>query len=356
MLLGLDGTPRIEARPGAEGLLQRCAEHHSGRTAPFARTLDSHEGWMTFGPAQVLPLSAVTEGILAGTLPKLAYGVATAFIERLLDALELAHADGVYFETLGMGNILSSPAGELTFLGLGGLQISSPVYGTPEVGLGDPATPGSDMYAASQVLRTALPVVDLPAALRRIYTGRPERLEGPFWRHLIRIERLLGSTNPGARRLQIDTIRRIYRGFWKLVGVGPDHEALSSYIRATHSTLSPHAPSATYDAKRQALYFADGQRLELGAHPVQARLLAVLIEAHADERCPGLDATALIDRVWTDENIMPAAAKNRLYVAISKLRKAGLNGHLSTDSAGLYRLAPELRIEHRRLPGSGACV
>lgn len=85
------------------------------------------------------------------------------------------------------------------------------------------------------------------------------------------------------------------------------------------------------------------------------RLLLALVEAR-DRESGGLERDALIQAVWPDEKILPKAAANRLYFAISELRKAGLGDHLLKRSDG-YLLEPALavrrldRSEHSNPPG-----
>lgn len=133
------------------------------------------------------------------------------------------------------------------------------------------------------------------------------------------------------------------------MGVRADHDALRAYALRAQATLAPALPLAIYDASKQTMRFAGGRTVELGNRPVQARLLAALVESHADGECEGLDADALIERVWPGEQIMPDAARNRLYVAISKLRKAGLGDMLDRDAAGRYSLVKWLEVEQRGL-------
>lgn len=349
LLVSHDGRIRVEASQGREAQIERCAAAHRDVEAPLARTIASGPGWAEFEPHFGVSFPAMSSTIKEGGLPLLPYPVATAFIELVLRAIEQAHARDRYFRTFGPANILISPQGTIAFLGLRGLQLSPTVFATPEIELGEAPSPGSDLYAVGQVLRSTLAAVDLPAPLRRLYAGRPGRREAHFWRQLVRIESKLASPDPRGRRLRVGRVRQVYRAFWSFVGVRPDDRALAEYALQARRTIESLVPAAIYDPAAATLRFADGRLLDLGSRPVQARLLAVLVEAHLDASCPGLDADTLIERVWPGERILQRAARNRLHVALSKLRGAGLGDVLLRDAEGRYALVEHLELACLRL-------
>jgi predicted ATPase/Tfp pilus assembly protein PilF len=68
------------------------------------------------------------------------------------------------------------------------------------------------------------------------------------------------------------------------------------------------------------------------------RILEALVQAHAHRS--SLDLDELFEAGWPGERAMPAAAANRVYVALSKLRSQGLEGMLLRDEQG-WRLDPD---------------
>jgi tetratricopeptide (TPR) repeat protein len=82
---------------------------------------------------------------------------------------------------------------------------------------------------------------------------------------------------------------------------------------------------------------------DLEVHRAQRAVLGALVDQH--RLAPGLPLTveALVRAGWPGERVQPQAAKNRLHVTLSKLRKRGLTGHLERDGTG-YRLTPALRV------------
>ncbi|MEZ4431476.1 MAG: hypothetical protein R3F65_03625 [bacterium] len=85
-----------------------------------------------------------------------------------------------------------------------------------------------------------------------------------------------------------------------------------------------------------------GATVALDNRPTLARIVAALIAAH--ERGRPLDNAALIEAGWPGERIGAAAAQNRLRVALSTLRKMGLDALLQRDAAGTT-LAGVIRVE-----------
>ncbi len=84
--------------------------------------------------------------------------------------------------------------------------------------------------------------------------------------------------------------------------------------------------------------------IELGRFPVLRRLLGALVEQRRAAPGRGLSVDALVRAAWPGERIRADAAANRVYVAISKIRRFGLRDALLRQEDG-YSLDPALRIE-----------
>lgn len=74
------------------------------------------------------------------------------------------------------------------------------------------------------------------------------------------------------------------------------------------------------------------------------RKILVALANAAIAGAQGVPSNALIAKAWPGERIQPLAAKNRLYVAITTLRKTGLSAMVEKHADG-YRLAPTARVE-----------
>jgi len=88
----------------------------------------------------------------------------------------------------------------------------------------------------------------------------------------------------------------------------------------------------------------DGGVVELAKKRVARRLVLELARARIDRPGEPVDAQDLFERAWGGQRIQTPAARNRLHVALSSLRKQGLRDWLEAHGDG-YRLAVALRVE-----------
>jgi hypothetical protein len=84
-----------------------------------------------------------------------------------------------------------------------------------------------------------------------------------------------------------------------------------------------------------------GERLSLSAKPAMRRLLMALIEGHRIGA--SLTTDELFEGGWPKESIRSDSARNRVRVALSRLRKAGFAELLERTPDGM-RLRPSLEI------------
>lgn len=75
------------------------------------------------------------------------------------------------------------------------------------------------------------------------------------------------------------------------------------------------------------------------------RLLLKLIDHQREAPGRGLSLLALREAGWPGERILPDAASNRIYVAMTQLRKLGFKGWLKRGEEG-YFLDPTLPVDH----------
>lgn len=87
-----------------------------------------------------------------------------------------------------------------------------------------------------------------------------------------------------------------------------------------------------------AFRVGDGPWRELGRRRVLRRLLVALSADRAPRTAPDLLAAG-----WPGERMSPAAARNRLHVALCRLRRAGIGDLLEFDGAA-WRLAERVRV------------
>jgi hypothetical protein len=90
---------------------------------------------------------------------------------------------------------------------------------------------------------------------------------------------------------------------------------------------------------------------QLAHRLVLRRLLLRLVEQHQAGPGEGLSLDALREAGWPDEKALPAAALNRVHVALTELRRRGLRACLVRRESR-YLIHPALRIEMSEAPGT----
>ncbi len=78
----------------------------------------------------------------------------------------------------------------------------------------------------------------------------------------------------------------------------------------------------------------EGTRHDLERRKTLARVLATLIEARREAPGRALSVADLLERAWAEERLLPRAGANRVYVAVTTLRKLGLRDLLARTDAG----------------------
>jgi hypothetical protein len=88
----------------------------------------------------------------------------------------------------------------------------------------------------------------------------------------------------------------------------------------------------------------NGMRHALGTRRPLRRLLVALAEARRDRAGAALTVEEMLQAGWPGEDPLPEAGHNRVYVAVSTLRKLGL-GELLQRWDGGYRLDPDVQCQ-----------
>jgi predicted ATPase/Tfp pilus assembly protein PilF len=87
-----------------------------------------------------------------------------------------------------------------------------------------------------------------------------------------------------------------------------------------------------------------GEWEDLRQHPVLRRVLLALVEERRERPGSGLSLDAIQRAAWPGERMRADAAANRIYVAVSKLRRRGLRDLLRSQDDG-YALDPDLKVQ-----------
>ncbi len=98
---------------------------------------------------------------------------------------------------------------------------------------------------------------------------------------------------------------------------------------------TPEAPAVFRVARDGSWFVASGRPLEdLSARPTLARVLSVLVDMRTKTPGQALPAMELLVRAWPTERPATRSGTNRVYVAITELRKLGLRKLLLTNDEG----------------------
>jgi len=227
-------------------------------------------------------------------------------------------------------------------LGSGFCAVRSGSHQAPEVGMGEPPTPLSDVYVLDLVLRSLLPYVDLLPLARRAIAGQAAGLSAEAAQTWAEHQRRRTAAQPAERFQSIDELLSAYRGWWGFIGVVPDAEA---WIRHVAELQRGRTESTALTIARDASWFRPpgSSRIDIAGRKA---LRGVLIDlADARLRGPGR-ARAIEDLLvagWPGERLVKQSGANRVYVAVATLRELGLGELLRKHAAG-YLLDPDVPL------------
>jgi len=105
--------------------------------------------------------------------------------------------------------------------------------------------------------------------------------------------------------------------------------------------FSSQVPTRTLFVSRDGMCFrvSGGARIVLAAASPLRKILASIVAAHREGPRRSLSVAEIFDAGWEGANLDRHALANRVYCAISKLRRMGLGDVLNRTQTG-YRLEP----------------
>lgn len=129
-----------------------------------------------------------------------------------------------------------------------------------------------------------------------------------------------------------------------VVALPPDLDALLDVRSAKPAVESPPRTQALTVAEH-GVRFAWGNMVspDFAATSPVARVLWALSRRRAAGSLDAIDPDVLVQEVWPEEKLVRRSGRNRLYVALSSLRKAGLADILERSASG-YRLSPRVEV------------
>lgn len=367
VVVAADGLP---GRNAGDCLQRFGAAHAALRGEGIARFCEAGQfeetPFVSFACDAVMDVEAVISR-LAETHTKIEYAEAMAAVLLVAAALERAHsvpvADGGPFVlgAFGWSNVLISRDGGMHVFGFGynvaafdeagGPSGAPAVFIAPEVGAGAPATPSSDLYAFVAMQRAMLSYVATPEALRAAFVGDPVDHDSRALAEVVawNNQHVLGAAP--SQRASVAEARRQWEREIAALGLPSGDALLRTRLAALVfadeepevSSIGRVTEALTVSADAGWLRAPSGERFELiGRHAIR-RLLLTLIRHRREHPGEHLSSDALLEIGWPGERPIREAGLNRVYAAMSQLRKRGLREIIQRSDGG-YRIDPKLAV------------
>jgi len=303
---------------------------------------------------------------LAETGRRIPHEAGGAFVDWLHDAVEAGHhAPGSprCLGAIGWGNVLVDREGELFLVGLGqnfsrsshGAAASGAagIVQAPEVSLGLAPTPRSDVFAAHGFVLGLLEYVRLPDSFG-VFERQDEEARDLRRRTGAAIDRLAAgalAADPLDRPADIAALRALYEETRATIGIAelqgaPD--ALRAFCAETVREILAEGLGGEVvlgvSADGTRVVLPGGETLDLSRRRALRGIVRSLVEHKASGDATALGIEALRDAGWPGERMGAEAARSRVYVAVSSLRRMGLGELVEHVDEG-YRLRASVRIE-----------
>jgi hypothetical protein len=313
--------------------------------AIVAHELAGEPPWVALDCDAVADLETAAEYIRHGG-DKPPYALGAALGKALMETLVRTHTAGVCLGSLATANVLLSSRGKLWLVGFGLGPLADACI-APEVAAGGEPTPGADVFAVMLFVRSLIVMSELPPALARVFAGRPLPEDGELMRLVMSGTAQVLAATPAQRPDLIGGLDSV-RTMWRLLDIVPDEAGFSAWAaRAIAPGPEPESAAPTTSTAgirigRDAEWLeVRGTRFELASRRALRRILCALAEARRDRAGSALMVDDLLRAGWPGEDPLPDAGSNRVYVAISTLRKLGIGEALQRWDGG-YRIDPQM--------------
>jgi hypothetical protein len=314
---------------------------------------DPDEGWIALDCDAILDVEDVLETV-SSQGKRLPYAQGIAFNEFLMDAVEAGHAAGFGLNgALCFANVLVGARGKLWLVGFGenfpaqlGTFLAQPNPGlcvAPEIPVGTPASPASDVYVLHAMVRTLLFFVEmLPlygAALANPSDGPAARIHAA----LVALSNTVTALDPTLRPSSVAALRARYREIRGIAGSMPEPDVAGLADFLTGIVSNRRAPPLFVSDDGRRVRLAE-TTIDLTRRRALRLIVQRLVEEHRTHPNRALGIDTLCEAGWTGERMRPDAARARVYVAISTLRKLGLDDVLVRRDDG-YLIDPQRAVE-----------
>ncbi len=177
---------------------------------------------------------------------------------------------------------------------------------------------------------------------------RPRLCDHPAGEVMPFIASLAASADDGTAEGKLAAMQMVDEGGDSIANQSVEARLVAVALRhrLALSRASPPPPIVIGDGWLQ---IADAPPVDLRTRSAPRRILAALVDRLGGS---GLDPEVLFEIGWPGEKAQPIAAKNRVYTAVSFLRRSGLGEALAREGDG-YRLRPDaVRCSDDPIPGS----
>jgi hypothetical protein len=333
----------------AERRLQILAAAHTraaGGAIPDVQQLGSRDGrpFIAFACPAVTDFTHVLSAVeRSGS--RASYAQAITFIDLIMSTLARVHELGLSMGALSTSNVFADASGGLHLIGIGDNVLAFDGEGTPlrlpdvcvapDVAAGAAHSAGADLYAVTLLCRRLIPHVAFPPAAERVlqgtFTAEDHELGQLFaWSSLAIL-----ASHPARRPSFADALEKEHRA-WQLLGATPDQPG---FAELTRRHLRGPNVELIVDEEVTRVRLGSTPSLPLGSRRALRRILSALIDQHRRRPGVAISVSELVAAGWPGESLIFEAAANRVYVALSSLRKLGLDPVIERCDGG-WRLAP----------------
>lgn len=320
-------------------------------------------------PVLELSCDATLDGIelvrrLGRSATRLPYPAADAFIVSLREALQAAHAAGVFLGRISAANVLFAKSGAWYLLGFGANfpvedergapDAHIPSFQAPEVAMGAEASATGDYVALLSFMRSMLGHLDPRGPIGRVLSAALQSREPILTELLQWVERRVIGELP-ARRATIAEAVEMANRIRRLLGVSPDPAAFRRLVAGVMAidpaTLSE--PNTTFEGGDTLVLGPEAEWIARDEDPPRPlrgaarRIVLSLFEHHLLGASSPLRSVDLVEIGWPGEAPEYESGLNRVYVTMNRLKKQLPEGTIQRFDDG-YRFAPGLFL--RRAP------
>ncbi len=334
----------VRGPAGHPSLGQLRLLHGGVRHPAIPRLLDHGPGFVLLDVVPLLDGHSLWSQVAGDDELALSYPAGAAIGRTLALAWHAVHDQmGLALGASSWANVLFDGAGDVFLLAcppppaLAGDPGGGPMR-APEVAVGGDAVWSSDVWLLWALWQPLLAIATVPPEMvAALVGGSPQ--DSDYAAIFREVQQRAGASTPEARYPDLPTALDAWRRLWDALGMGPDEAAARSLVLAAAKRgIAPKPapdpePSVQVGLEARWLQLGDAT-VDLRRCPLLRRLVGELLRARHERPGAWVPLADLIAAGWPGEVILEGAARNRAWVALSRLRRLGLDELLLTDERG----------------------